>query len=198
VALPLAGALVLSACEIDYKAEPVPDRTAIAGDSVTFQAGYNGGGWPGWDDAGKVIIGGNAGHAQPRLTLDVDNAATSPETLIMAFGSNDAAKGYPAAARNRTLALALTGHADSCTVMVKPWNITLDPIRAQGIIDYRDHVDQLVAQFPGRIASVDWRPIAIQPGILSADGIHVTTDGTTSGALAFNDFLRAAPAACDA
>jgi hypothetical protein len=201
----LVGLILVSAC----KSDPVPGRVALAGDSLTFQAGYYVDGFAGFDQDGKVGLGWQTETAQPRVTSDVEGAATSPQILVMAFGQNDAGSGLDATDRAQIRALALSpAEQGTCTVMVKPWYIGTDPVRAQGIADYRAYVDQLVAENqaavaqaqaqdfagdPHRIVSVDWQPDAVTPGALDPDGFHLTAE---VGAPLYNALIRSAPDAC--
>lgn len=217
-ALFLAVVAVIAADDpADAKAPPVPGRIMVAGDSLTWDALFYGGGFPaGWDTYGKVYGGAQAETFHHRIAQDVDRASTSPETFVMAFGSNDAGDGFSQEDRNQVFALAFRPHDDTCTVMVKPHNSTSNATRQNGLEQYRAYVDQLVAAAPDRITSVDWRPTATQPGIMGPDGVHHTRpvgapltfsdDGATfypawvgEGVAAYRDFLVnvAATATCE-
>jgi hypothetical protein len=193
-ALPLVLVLALgAACQPAVKQPPAPGRVALAGDSLSIQGGYYGGGYGDIDITDKIGLGWQAENAHPRVSRDVATHGTSPAVLIVALGQNDAANGLDQTDRQQLFALALAPADGACTVLVKPWYVGSDTVRHRGIADYRAWVDEMVALFPGRVHSVDWRPHAEQPGVLAADGYHLTE---TVGAPTYNAFIRSAPEAC--
>lgn len=186
-------ALALAACQPVPKQPPAPGRVALAGDSLSVQGGYFGGGYGDIDFTDKIGLGWQAETAHPRVSRDVTGPATSPAVLIVALGQNDAGNGLDQTDRQQLMALALAPADGTCTVLVKPWYVGSDTVRRSGIAAYRAWVDEMVALFPGRVVSVDWRPHAEQPGVLAADGFHLTE---TLGAATYNALIRSAPEAC--
>ena len=226
IALVVTVAVVTGACELVEKQPPVPGRVAIGGDSLTVQASYWGGGLGGWDETQKIGIGWQAEHVQPRATLDVESAATSADTFVVALGQNDASKsagrdGFTPEDRMQLWSLVGTPADGACVPLVKPWyqppeGQPYDGTQMEGILAFRAWVDEVVASNPDRYKSVDWRPVAeAHPEYIAADGIHLVVPSTLSAnqltmavnrgqtaavevpaAVAYLDLLHAGAAAC--
>lgn len=207
-ALAVTAATITGAC----KEPPVPGRVAIAGDSLTVLASMHGGGLGDWDDYNKIGIGWQAEHAQVQLDLDVEDPNASPAVLVIALGQNDAARswgrdGFTQQDRDQLARLAETPADGACVAWVKPWyqppeGQSFDAAQMEGILAYRDWVDQQVVMNPVRYRSVDWRPtVEAHPEYLDLDGIHEDVDTPADpepAAVAYLDLLHAGAAACGA
>lgn len=164
--LPLA--FVLLACQPVTKASPVPNRVAMAGDSVIWQSMLYGGNYPGYDTEAKVYPGWRATHAQPRVIQDVAGTSTSPDVLVIEFGHNYTQLGPNEQAE--LFAITFAPHFATCVVWVKPHPA---PHNTTVINQVRQAIDDLAAA-RSHTVTVDWSPIVqANPEFLNEDGVHL-------------------------
>jgi len=173
----------LSAILVGCKTEPVPDRVAVTGDSVTLQAilYHDNGIMTDWDSSGKVNNGWRADHSIGRVQEDVATEGTSPEVLVVAFGHNYWQDFSPE--RQKTFRdLLQAPHEDACVVAVMPWYTGSNPTHLSRIEQVR-----LVAYHQGLLSNdnpdvpdivlVDWKPIVdANPEYHWHDGVHLPMD----------------------
>jgi len=175
--------------QIVPKALPVPQRVAMAGDSVLLTAGYYGGGLRGADADGKIGLGWQAVHAQARVTRDVASPARSPSVLVIAFGQNYG-QAFGPAERDQLFTLSFTPHPDACVVLVLPhpgrhW----ESAHTRNILAVRQTLTTLAAVRPKTVV-VDWSPIAqAHPEYIATDGVHLTVPQNPRAATAYLDLI---------
>lgn len=156
------------------KSEPVPERVAITGDSVTLQAMLyaDNGVINDWDSKEKVMLGWRAEHSIDQVQDDVAGEETSPEVLVVAFGHNywqDFSTERQMVLRD----LLQAPHEDACVVAVMPWytgpNEThLARIEQVRLVLYHQ------STLSNNIVLVDWKSIVdANPGYHYFDGVHL-------------------------
>lgn len=160
--------------------EPVPGRIALAGDSISYNAGV-GGAWQGYDTAGKIVIGGQAFHVQDRVQADVNDPTRSAEYWVFAFGSNEVGNGWTLSDYAAWDQLTNTPDPASCVVWIKLWNLPptmpVGSARHVHMNEARRTIDVLVSERLRSVA-VDWRPVVTaDPSLLANDGVHLNPDG---------------------
>lgn len=202
-ALAALVALIASACEPPPpQAPPVPDRVAMAGDSIGWQALLYSGTANiinGYDTTDKLYPGWRAQNAQPRVSQDVQGATTSPDVLVIEFGHNYITWGD--AQRNELSALAFTPHPDTCVVLVKP-HIAPQNTNKTTLNGYRAHVDAIAATRANTVVVDATSVLGVHPEYLDEDGIHLEVPPWDYGvpdqpsAVAFAQMIAAGVAAC--
>lgn len=194
-----AAAAVAAIAFAGVACEPTDDPAwtwQIAGDSITFQAGYYGGDLHGAQTAGLVGLGWQAANAQDQLTANVNNPEHSPRTFAMAFGWNYADV-YGQAEANELYAMAFTPDPAACVVIVLPGGRP-DP----NITRVRSDLTALHEARLGnglRSVLVDWQPILdVHPEYLDVDGVHLAPSPAVpwDSAIAFADMLEAGRQEC--
>jgi hypothetical protein len=161
--------LALLGCE-PVKSPPVPNRVALAGDSILWQSYLYGGDLRGADVDHKVYPGWRWEHAQPRVTQDVAGAGTSPDVLVVAFGQNSAGN-YDANQSAALMAMVFSPHPDACVVLVQPHprGDATDP----AIHAMRNDMRTLEGARPNTYV-VDWSNKVLEhPEWLGSDMIHL-------------------------
>lgn len=174
---------LVTACQPVIKAVPVPDRVAMASDSIGFQAmffGTAGTSAAGWDTTGKIGLGWKAEHAQPRVTADVAGETTSPDAFVVEFGHNYG-RGFTASNRNAVTQMMFSAHESACVVAVLPYAPSkLSDTHQQAIAQYRELVSE-IAYVRSNTVLVDWGEVVqAHPEYLDEDGIHLRTPETTA------------------
>lgn len=173
---------LVTACQPAIKAAPVPNRVALASDSIGFQAMYYGSVGTSaetWDTEEKIGLGWKAEHAQPRVTADVAGVTTSPDAFVVEFGHNYG-RGFTAANRNAVTQMLFSAHESACVVIVLPYAPgNLSATHRQAIAEYREHVLG-IAYVRERTVVRDWGEVVqAHPEYLDEDGIHLKTTSTT-------------------
>ena len=164
----LFGMFAFGACE------PSPGRIAVTGDSITFNAGYDGSTFiNAADTGGKVVIGGRASDTLARVQADVNNSATSPQCLVIAFGQNEAGNDgvLTQDEKNAMYALTFAAHSSARVVWIKPHRVFGPANVMAALEEVRTTIDILVAARPNT-AVLDWRE-RFAPGDIHIDGIHL-------------------------
>jgi len=160
---------VVTACQT-VKVPPVPNRNAIAGDSVIWQGILYGGEFRNADVDGKVYPGTVAINSLPRVEQDVAGATTSASTWVFAYGQNYAEPNpYGETQKADLFRLLYAPHANSCVVVVLPDNTRNSAHVAQVRKDL-----QTIAATRAHTQVADWSlVVAVHPEYLAADHVHL-------------------------
>jgi len=165
-------ALVITACEPAVKAPPVPDRVAMAGDSILWQAALYGGDLHGADLDGKLYPGWEFRQPLPRVIQDVAGAETSPDVLVIALGQN-ARDVYGSIEWSELTSLAFSPHDDACVVLVKPHIGSSNPTYVDNLTRVRNDMQSIANSRPNT-PIVDVTDLyTAHPEHLAADGVHL-------------------------
>lgn len=183
----LAVALTISAvaCE-DERPVQTEGTVLIEGDSITWQFALAGGGaefpsatfhtGPGWTMNTCVDGAMGAECLQPPLpNVREKVAAAAADTTVYLLGTNDANttwnggwSGYDDQVWTEGL---LAPPGDACVTVVLPYTETT----THDIDEARSWMEQAAALL-GNVHTVDWKPYALQPGVLDSDGVHLSRD----------------------
>lgn len=156
--------MVRAACDPPPKASPVPDRVALAGDSVLWQ-GYLYGGDLRGADTSMVYPGTTAEDFVDEAQTMVADPARSPYVLVIAFGQNNR-NNYGSAERSALMRLSYAPQASACVVFVLPH----DGLNSADIRQVRTDMIALYESRPNSVV-VDWSPVA--PPHLATDHVHL-------------------------
>lgn len=161
---------VATACQGATKAPPVPNRNAIAGDSVIWQGFMYGGELRNADVEGKVYPGTVAANSLPRVEQDVAGVTTSASTWVFAYGQNYAEPNtYGEAQKADLLRLIYAPHPNACVVVVLPDNTR----NSTHVAQVRKDLQTIVATRP-HTELADWSlVVAAHPEYLAGDHIHM-------------------------
>lgn len=163
----VAWGLVTGTCDKPVKAPPIPDRVALAGDSVLWQ-GYLYGGELRGADTSLVYPGTTALDFVDEATAMVANKTRSPEVLVIAFGQNNW-QDYGSAEKSGLMQLAYAPADAACVVFLLPYN----GIGAPNIDRYRADAVTLANARP-HSTYVDWSIVVKDhPEYLASDHVHL-------------------------